>query len=108
MKLVFIRIPVPSQDPSPDPGADPVINYNYRALPTDIMASTRKVHFAFYLTSTTLDIGIASIDPTIMPHQDDFSNMQYRYFFVTRSTYLNNSIDWTDYNAVVTVLNATP
>src|SRR5437868_14851638 len=45
-KFAFIRIPVTSDEPNPNPGADPLITYVYRALPTDMMTSTGKVHFA--------------------------------------------------------------
>ena len=96
-KLVFVRIP------------DPMAGYTYRPVPTDMMSSIGKVHWAFLLSPAKLDIGIASvITPWVMPNVNDFSDMQCRYFFITTATYLNNSIDWTDYNAVVTVLNTTP
>ena len=108
MKIVFLRTSVESTDVSPSPDATPVMTYNYRALPTDMMSSTGKVHFAFYMTASSLDLGIASVNPAITPNPADFTNIEYRYFFITRATYLNNSIDWTDYNAVTTLLNTTP
>jgi len=101
VKLVFIRIaPFTSLNPSSD--------YAYRVMPTDMVVTTGKVHLAFYLGSTTLDVGIISYDPSKMPNADEFTSLEYRYFVVTRDTYLNNPIDWTDYNAVVTVLNTAP
>lgn len=103
VKLVFIRISASLsglQDTSTFP--------QYRILATDLMAQKYKAHVVGYLQSTSLNVGITAIDPTITPNASDFDNVQYRYFVVTRSTYLNNNIDWTDYNAVVTALNAIP
>jgi hypothetical protein len=105
LKLVFIRIAPADWDPStplPPPG------YLYRPLATDMATSTGKVHIGFYFQPATLDIGIVPYNLSVMPNPDDFKNNQYRYFVVTRSTYLNNPIDWTDYMSVVTVLNTAP
>jgi hypothetical protein len=109
MKLVFIRTEEEQvfEDPS-SPAPVTTQGYAHRASPTNMMTSTGKVQIAHLMTTSTMDIGIAGLDPTIVPNVADFDRVQFRYFFVTRNTYLNNPIDWKDYNAVIAVLNTAP
>jgi hypothetical protein len=81
-------------------------SYVYEKLPMNVGTSQGNVRLDFILDYSSFTINIWNADsPAERPAAQQFTNMQYRFIVIPKSTYQALNIDWSDYTAVAAALN---
>jgi hypothetical protein len=81
-------------------------SYVYEKLPMNFNTSQGNVRVGFVLDYNSFTVNIWNTDfPAQRPVVSLFSNMQYRFIVIPKSTYQSLNIDLSDYTAVATALN---
>jgi hypothetical protein len=81
-------------------------SYVFEKLPLNFSTFQGNVKVDFTLDYNNFTLNIWNTDsPSLRPVAQQYSNMQYRFIVIPKTTYQALTIDWTDYNAVATALN---